>query len=61
MKDIAILLSCANLISGKLSFTSYRSKCSRPIRLQYSLMINISEKNTLIFLIFCVEIFTKKR
>ena len=32
----------------KFCFTSYRAKCSHPIRLQDSLIINISGKNTMV-------------
>ena len=46
---------------GKIWFFSYGLKCSQPIRLQYSLIINISGRSQLISQIFYVEIIIKER
>ena len=41
---------------SKIQFFSYRLKCSQPVRLQYSLIINIFARNHSISQIFCMEI-----
>ena len=52
-KDITILWGFfASHMSGKLWFTSYWPKCSRPIRLQGSLINNIFRGNSSFFFIF---------
>ena len=62
MKELIIF--CFLVLNSYLRefyFTSYRSKSTHPIRLQDSLIINISERNAWISLIFIIEIFIKGR
>ena len=56
------LFSCVKLIILKiLVHKLYRPICSHPIRLQNSLIINVSGSKVSVSLIFCMEIFTKKK
>ena len=62
MKDITILcVPVQALYLRKLWFTSYVSKCSPPIRLQDSLIVNISGRMIWILSIFSMKIFTQWR
>ena len=50
---------CKNLISWKFCITNYRAKYSCPIRLLDSMIINTSERNACISLIFWMETLRK--
>lgn len=52
--------TCAKLISGKIYFLSYRTKCGRPIILQGYLIINISGRFTASLIISDADIHQAK-
>ena len=47
--------------SGKICFTSYMPKCAHLVKLQDSLIVNASGRDTWIQLTFCIKIVTKGR
>lgn len=52
------VFQCKNTYLGKFCL---KSKCSRPIRRQLFLIINIYGRNSWISLILCIKIFSKER
>ena len=61
MHNIILYDSAKTLCVGKIWFFSCGLKCSQPIRLQYSLITNVSGGNQSISRIFCMEIIIKEK